>query len=239
MTTKQHIIAEIQRLAAARGGRIGIRAFCSETEIPEHQILGVHWARWNDALTEAGVGTGSFFQPRTEDASVVEAFALLVHKLNKWPTQSDLQMERRRNGSFPSIRVIRRVRRASPFASRVLSYCAGRADLADVATIATEVAKAESAEAPVLDSASIVGYVYMMRSGRRYKIGHPTHRRVVIVRSDSISPIQRRWCIQSRQMTLLVSRHTGTGDFNPSACGTPNSLTSRQVMLQHSDVGNE
>jgi hypothetical protein len=180
VTTKQHIITEIKRLALERGGRVSIRAFCSATGIPEHQILGAHWTKWNDALVEAGVGTSSFFQPRTEDTSVVEAFVQLVNKLKKWPTQYDLQMERRRNKSFPSVPVIRRVKKASPFASRILSYCAERADLADVARIAEEVMKIEMAkEAPLLGSAPIVGYVYMMRSGRRYKIGHtnsPTRR---------------------------------------------------------------
>lgn len=172
MTTKEYIIAEIQRLAMERGGRVGIRAFCSATGIPEHQILGAHWTKWNDALKEAGVGTSSFFQPRTQDSSIVEAFVQLVNKLKKWPTQYDLQMERRQNKSFPSVPVIRRVRKASPFASIIVSYCAERADLADVARIAREVMKAEMAKASVLGPAPISGYVYMMRSGRRYKIGH-------------------------------------------------------------------
>lgn len=179
MTTKQHILDEIKRLAMVRGGRIGIRAFCSETGIPKHQILGLHWVKWNDALSEAGVKTNSFFVPPTEDSAVIEAFVQLIKKLRRWPTQYDLQMERRRNKSFPSIPVIRRVRKASPFASRIASYCADSADLVEVAIIATEVAKAEIDDAPIEKNAPVVGYVYMMKSGRRYKIGHtksPTRR---------------------------------------------------------------
>jgi hypothetical protein len=53
-----------------------------------------------------------------------------------------------------------------------VSYCTERFDLADVARIATDVLKAESAEPPATDNAPIVGYVYLMKSGRRYKIGH-------------------------------------------------------------------
>ncbi|MBI5782898.1 MAG: GIY-YIG nuclease family protein [Gammaproteobacteria bacterium] len=179
MTTKQRILDEIKRLAVIRGGRISIRAFCSETGIPEHHILGLHWAKWNDALSEAGVSTGSFFVPRTEDSSVIEAFVQLIKKLRKWPTQLDLQMERRRNKNFPSVPVVRRVKKTTRFASRIVSYCAERTDLAEVARIATEVEKAEIEDAPVEKNASIVGYVYMMKSGRKYKIGHtnsPTRR---------------------------------------------------------------
>lgn len=172
MKTKEDIIAEIRRLAPERGGRISIRAFCSATGIPEHQILGAHWSTWNEALTEAGILTSSFFQPKTQDASVIEAFVQLVHRLKKWPTQTDLLLERRRNRSFPSVPVVRRVKRELPFASRIVSYCSGRTDLVDVLRIAAEVAKSEKAETPVPIRASIHGYVYMMRSGRRYKIGH-------------------------------------------------------------------
>jgi len=171
MTDRQRIIAEIKRLAAARGGRISIRAFCAETGIPEHQILGMHWRKWNDALVEAGVSTGSFFQPKTEDTAVVEAFAQLVKKLQRWPTQYDLQLERRQNKAFPSIPVIRRVRRASPFASRVELYCADRPDLEQVQRIAAEALKMEAEDATPKGSVPIAGYVYLMKSGRRYKIG--------------------------------------------------------------------
>jgi len=171
VTTKQHIIEEIRRLALERGGRIGFRAFCNATGIPEHQILGMHWSTWNEALTEAGVLTSTFFQPRTQDAAVIEAFVQLIHRLKKWPTQTDLLLERRGNSSFPSVPVIRRVKRESPFASRIVSYCSLHKDLADVSRIAGEVAKNEKAEPPDRGRAPIHGYVYMMRSGRRYKIG--------------------------------------------------------------------
>ena len=172
LTTKQQIITEIQRLAAARGGRISIRAFCDESGMKEYQILGTRWAKWNDALAEAGVNTGSFFQPKTEDMAVLEAFVQLVKRLNRWPTQTDLQMERYGNKSFPSIPVIRRVKRTSLFASRIVSHCANHPDLADVAQIATSILKAETTETLAPKSAPVIGYVYMMKTGRRYKIGH-------------------------------------------------------------------
>lgn len=170
--TRQNIIDEIKRLALIRGGRISIRSFCKESGIPTHQILGLHWTKWNDALVEAGVNTGQFFQPKTEDTTVFEAYAQLVNKLKRWPTQHDLQMERRHNKSLPSIHVIRRVKTTTPFSSKLLSYCADRPDLTDVAKIAAVVVEKESKEEPNQNIIPIAGYVYMMRSGRRYKIGY-------------------------------------------------------------------
>lgn len=171
MSTKEHILSEIKRLATERGGSISIRAFCSETGLSEHQILGVYWPRWNDALLEAGVDIKSFSVPRTSDTAVIENFVQLIQKLQQWPTENDLRIERRRNSSFPSVQVIRRVRKTSPFASRIVSYCADRADLTEVKRIANEVAKSEGDNTSDKRNTLVAGYVYMMKSGHRYKIG--------------------------------------------------------------------
>lgn len=168
---KEKILSEIKRLATERGGRISIRTFCSETGISEHQILGVYWSKWNDALSEAGIATSSFFVPRTSDTAVIESFVQLIQKLQRWPRENDLRIERRNNPSFPSVKVIRRIRGTLPFAARIVSYCADRADLAEVKRIADEVAKSEAGDTSSQRNTLVTGYVYMMRSGRRYKIG--------------------------------------------------------------------
>ncbi len=51
--TKEAILSQIRQAAGERGGRIGLAAFLKATGIPEKQILGKHWATWNEALTEA------------------------------------------------------------------------------------------------------------------------------------------------------------------------------------------
>src|SRR4051794_11339136 len=52
---KAHILAEIKRTAAANGGMpLGRQRFFAETGIKQSDWEGVHWARWSEALQEAG-----------------------------------------------------------------------------------------------------------------------------------------------------------------------------------------
>lgn len=138
------------------------------------QLLGKFWAKWNDAITEAGLQTMEFCNPRMEKETVLEAFAQLIETLKKWPTQTELLLERSRNESFPSLKVVRRVRNMPDFVSRLSEYCTADENLSIAAKIAAERMEAEQVEPRLDGHAPINGYVYIMRSGRRYKIGRTT-----------------------------------------------------------------
>lgn len=171
--SKDEIVAAIRREAAALGGHVGLRAFQRRTGIGDKQFLGVYWATWNEALAEAGLSTQSFDRSPTDETSLLEAVAALVGRLNKWPTETEFNLERRRNQSFPSLKAIRRLSRSGVLESKLMEFCSKRPALTVVGSIAAkrhEIRKAEQSA----NSMPIEGYVYMMRSGKRYKIGHTT-----------------------------------------------------------------
>ena len=174
MMSKEDILSEIRRVAQERGGRVGLAAFLKTTGIPEKQTFGRHWATWNEALTEAGIAMTSFRRPRTAEASVLEAVAQSIQRLKKWPTENELSLERHRNSSFPSLKVFRRLRRSGSLTPKVQAHSAGRPDLVDAARIASQQSMQTVPEVSPIGRAPVQGYVYMMRSGRRYKIGHTT-----------------------------------------------------------------
>lgn len=171
MVTREAILSEIRRLAKERDGRVGLKAFLKATGIPEKQILGRYWATWNEAVKDAGLETASFMRPSTPEESVLEAIAQLVARLQKWPTENEFSLARRRDSSFPSLKVMRRLRAEGTLPAKLLAHFADRPGLDNVREIAAQQALPGPQEGTSYERAPIQGYVYMMRSGRRYKIG--------------------------------------------------------------------
>jgi len=177
--TKDEILADIRQVARERRGQVGLNAFLKATGIPQSQILGKHWATWNEALTEAGIAIRIFGQPKTEETSVLEAVAQFIMHHQKWPTEDALTLARRRDSSFPSLHVIRRVRKSGSLAAAIIVHCANRPDLESAAKLAAMQPKSDSEDVSSIGRTPVQGFVYLMRSGRRYKIGHtnsPTRR---------------------------------------------------------------
>jgi hypothetical protein len=58
-----------------------------------------------------GIETATFSKPRTPDVMVAEAVAKLIERIGKWPTEDEFAREKKTDPSFPSLKVIRRIKR--------------------------------------------------------------------------------------------------------------------------------
>jgi hypothetical protein len=97
---KQFIISEIQR-TAENGKAIGQVRFTSETGIKAHEWRGKYWARWGDALIEAGFAQNER-NPVHEEVRVFESLLRVAHSLGKFPTKDEISLARNSDPSIPS-----------------------------------------------------------------------------------------------------------------------------------------
>jgi hypothetical protein len=99
---KSHILSEIKRTTKANGGKpLGWRRFLTETGIRQSDWLGIHWARWSDALKEAGFVPNELTEGYEPD-ELLEKIALLTLALGRLPTSADLRLQAKNEPGFPS-----------------------------------------------------------------------------------------------------------------------------------------
>jgi hypothetical protein len=95
------ILGEIRRLADAVGHPPGKERFARATGIPETQWSGRLWARWGDALTEAGFAPNAL-KTRFAQETMLEKLAEACRYFGHLPTIPEQRLYRRRDAAFPS-----------------------------------------------------------------------------------------------------------------------------------------
>lgn len=170
--TRERILAEIRRTAEANGGRpLGIDRFAAETGIREHDWRGRYWVRWSDALEAAGYAPNQL-TPRYDDDQALARLVAEIRRLGRMPTDSERNLIRRQDESFPSASVFRRLGSKRDLARQVVAYCQPRPECQDV--IGMVASLLDDAPAPSdadTDDSEDAGFVYLLKSGRHYKIG--------------------------------------------------------------------
>jgi hypothetical protein len=169
--TKQHILSEIQRTAKANGGSpIGWRKFRSETGIQEYDWCGKYWVRWNEAVQEAGFSANTFTVGYSEE-SLLKLFIALIRELGRFPLKAEMRMKRLEDDTFPSEKTFRQFGSKSVFAMRIISYCEEHGGNEDVVAICKNIRSSEPAPEDNARDVYEIGFVYLLKSGRYYKIG--------------------------------------------------------------------
>ncbi len=169
---KQHILHEIKRTAEANGGiPLGRLRFFRETGIKESDWKGKYWARWNDAVSEAGLEPNQKTIAYEEEL-LIEKFVALMRELGRFPVVAEIRMKVRKDPGFPNDKTFGRFGSKPEFAAKILDYCRLRSGYDDVAEFCATVASHLTANGDHSDGKlTIVGYVYLMKSGKFYKLG--------------------------------------------------------------------
>jgi hypothetical protein len=183
----QHILEEIRRTAKASNGvPLGHRRFYSETGIKYSDWHGVYWARWNDAVREAGLLPNQKNEAYSKEL-LIEKLIALCRELGHFPVSGDLRLKAHDDAGFPSDHPFRRLGSKRQLVSRVAGYCRERENFEDVLAMCEAVAEKDKVQ---LDEEKAtgeeIGFVYLLKARKFYKVG----------RSNALGRRERELAIQ-------------------------------------------
>lgn len=171
--SREHILREIRRLAEANGGKpVGKARFATETGIAESAWRARYWARFGDAVAEAGYERNEWQSQSTTDDGLLVALAEVVRIYGRYPSVDELKMRRRSDDQFPSEAVFRarfggrdaQIRRLIAFADSVPGF-------EDIAKICAPLLAIDPVEMRAEQEKVVVGFVYLVQMAEYYKVG--------------------------------------------------------------------
>jgi hypothetical protein len=165
---RDQILSEIKRLAEANGGQApGKQAFETATGITEGSWAGLYWARWSEALVEAGYQPNKV-QGKYELDHIISSFIETARHYKRLPSAMELRMFKRLRPDIPNAKTI-----SSHFGSKeqVLSNLRAWQDNKAGYEDIIEMLGPERESEAVPTSRVKEGSVYLIKFGPHYKIG--------------------------------------------------------------------
>jgi hypothetical protein len=173
---KDFILQEIIRTAKEnKGTPLGQAKFAKETGIGKQDWQGKYWVRWGDAVTEAGYSPNKMVTAYDEDW-LINKIIFFIRETGKFPTSGDFRLKAYTTQGFPHDGTIyNHFKSQSVLANSIINYCENMDEFVDVKDICIKYLN--SSRQNIANSSKIsednadYGYVYLMKSGRFYKIG--------------------------------------------------------------------
>ena len=167
--TKEQIIRLYKRLVSEHDDRpIGERVFKRLTGISHHNWKGGYWRSWSALQEDAGYAPNSPTEKISEE-TLLHSFAELAMERNEIPTEADLILKRREDPSFPSKAAFRRLGGRDQLREKVTAFCSDKEQFAPVFELLTR--DLSSSLDQRLESTTVKGFVYLLRSGKYFKLG--------------------------------------------------------------------
>jgi len=188
---KEYILEEIRRTAKENGAiPLGRQRFFAETGIKESDWSGKYWVRWGDAVSEAGF-TPNKKNEAYDEQWIFEKYISLVRELGRIPVNAEVRMKGISNNDFPSHNTFKRIGSTKKqLIARIVEYCHAHDGYQDVLVMCETATEIGEIEESIFDKSTKlveeIGYIYLIKSGRYYKIG----------RSNSVGRREREIAIQ-------------------------------------------
>lgn len=165
----ESIIKTYSTLVDERGAvPIGERVFTRETGISRYHWMGGYWRSWSAFQEAAGFSSNDPTQKIPDDI-LLDRFAKLILERNAVPTEADLNLKRKDDPSFPGKLAFRRWGSRAALLAAVAEYCEGKTEFASALGLLNQGSSSHLDQR--LGSLHVSGFVYLLRSGKHFKIG--------------------------------------------------------------------
>jgi hypothetical protein len=211
MVTKTHILQEIKRTAEENNRTpLGMRRFVSETGIKRYD-WEKYWSRGlSEAIREAGYSPNQLSRS-LDIATVLDKYAGLAQELGHLPVEAELLFKSRSDCTFPGKNAFKRFGTKLELVEHLAQYCRSHAVYNDVISLCEEyVSQVQQESANESECQEVeIGFVYLIKSGRFYKIGRSNAagrreyelaiqlpekvKRIRVIRTDDPSGIEAYW----------------------------------------------
>jgi hypothetical protein len=195
---RQYILDEIRRTAIVNGGvPLGRERFQRETGVKYYDWYGRYWTRWGDAVSEAGF-TPNKLREAYDETVVLEKYIDLMRGLGRIPVDGDLRIRAHVDKTFPHTGAFGRLGTKAQLVAKVLDYARLHEGYEDVVDFCSSPPTARARHTAAAMPEQPIGFVYLIRVGRYYKIG----------RSNSPGRRERELAIQlpEKSRTMHVIR---------------------------------
>jgi len=195
--SREFILDEVRRVALTMGKSPGKAQFFKHTGIKESDWSGRYWARWSDVLREAGYSPNSLQSAHADDHLLEGLVALIRESGGRFPTRPEMRLKRRADPSFPDAKTFERFGGRADLEERLRKYCESREGYDDILAACAAPSSTKlpgTSDEKVGSDESDFGFVYLIRSGRHYKIG----------RSNAVGRRERELAIQLPEKSSTV-----------------------------------
>jgi hypothetical protein len=171
--TRDQILREIRRVTDKEGVPPGRQKFEKLTGLSSTAWLGKYWARWGDALLEAGFAPNEKRAPLALE-KIMDAYLRLVEELGRIPTEGELRLKAHKEPAFPSHSTFsKRLGPKNERLTKVIVYAQKKGASNNLLTLLQSGLTPETEPSDIeLHTDVQLGFVYLMKFGRYYKIGN-------------------------------------------------------------------
>ena len=167
--SKEKIVNTYNRLVKEQGGKlIGERIFKRETGFSHHYWKGGYWRSWSAFQADAGYAP-NIQTEKISDEILLRRFAELALERGEIPSEADIMLKRKEDPSFPSKAPYRRWGSRDALLAKVAEYCEREEQFSPVLDFLKQGVSDNLDHR--LDSGQIRGFVYLLRTGKHYKLG--------------------------------------------------------------------